>query len=65
MYRKLFLLFSLILVLFLVGITSAVIPAGWESTDIATTGGSANESNGTWTVIGDGADIWGSSDAFH
>ena len=65
MYRKLFLLFSLIFVLGLVGITSAAMPAGWESMDIATTGGSANENNGTWTVIGDGGDIWGSSDAFH
>ncbi len=65
MCRKLILLVSLIFLLALAGITSAAIPAGWESIDIATTGGSANESNGTWTVIGDGADIWGSSDAFH
>jgi hypothetical protein len=65
MCRELVLLVSLIFMLTLAGITSAALPAGWESQDIGTTGGSANESNGTWTVIGDGADIWGSSDAFH
>ncbi len=65
MCRKLVLLVSFTLVLSLVGNAMAAMPAGWESQDIATTGGSANESNGTWTVIGDGADIWGTSDAFH
>ena len=54
-----------VLLLSLVGNASAALPAGWQSQDIATTGGSADESNGTWTVIGDGADIWGTSDAFH
>jgi len=65
MCRKLIFLVSFALVLGLVGDALAAIPAGWESQDIGTTGGSADESNGTWTVIGDGADIWGSSDAFH
>ncbi len=65
MCRKLVLLVSFTLVLSLVGNAMAAMPAGWESQDIATTGGSADESNGTWTVIGDGADIWGTSDAFH
>jgi hypothetical protein len=65
MCRKLVLIVSLVFVLSLIGNASAQLPAGWQSQDIGTTGGSANESNGTWTVIGDGADIWGTSDAFH
>ncbi len=44
---------------------SAAIPDEWSERDIGTTGGSANEAGGTWTVSGDGADVWGSSDAFH
>ena len=44
---------------------SAALPVGWMSQDIGTTGGSADESSGTWTVSGDGADIWGGSDTFH
>jgi len=54
-----------VLVLSLVGTVSAQLPAGWQSQDIGTTGGSARESNGTFTIIGDGVDIWGSSDGFH
>ncbi len=65
MCRKLVLMVSLAFVLNLIGNASAQLPAGWQSQDIGTTGGSASESNGTWTVIGDGADIWGTSDAFH
>jgi hypothetical protein len=49
----------------LVSQASAALPAGWSSQDIGTTGGSASEAGGTWTVRGDGADVWGSSDAFH
>ncbi len=48
-----------------VGVGSAQIPEGWSSLDIGTTGGGASEAGGTWTVTGDGADIWGTSDAFH
>jgi hypothetical protein len=40
-------------------------PEGWQSQDIGTTGGSADESDGTWTISADGADVWGSSDEFH
>jgi len=58
-------LVSFILVLGLVGSASAALPQGWQSQDIDTTGGSADESGGTWTVSGDGADIWGNSDQFH
>ena len=65
MCRKFVLFVCFTLALFLVGAVQAALPAGWQSQDINTTGGSANESNGTWTVIGDGADIWGTSDAFH
>ncbi|MHC4145032.1 MAG: right-handed parallel beta-helix repeat-containing protein, partial [Planctomycetota bacterium] len=61
-----YLLFGcLVLGVILASNTSAEIPAGWSSRDISTTGGGANEAGGTWTVSGDGADIWGSSDAFH
>ncbi|MBA7523808.1 hypothetical protein ES705_15942 [subsurface metagenome] len=58
-------LLSLVSVLVLVGSASADLPQGWQSQDIGTTGGSASESGGTWTVSGDGADIWDSSDGFH
>jgi regulation of enolase protein 1 (concanavalin A-like superfamily) len=39
----------------------------WTSQDIGATGlaGSASDSNGTFTVRGAGADIWGTSDSFH
>jgi len=65
MSKKLIYLVSFVLVLALVGSASAALPKGWQSQDINTTGGSADESGGTWTVTGDGADVWGSSDAFH
>jgi len=65
MCKRMIYLVSFILVLGPVGSSSAALPQGWESQDIGTTGGSADESGGTWTINGDGADIWGSSDAFH
>ena len=65
MYRKMICLASLVLMLGLIGSASAAIPPGWADQDIGTTGGSANEAGGTWTVSGDGADIWGTTDAFH
>jgi regulation of enolase protein 1 (concanavalin A-like superfamily) len=40
------------------------LPSGWTSGDINTTGGGATSTNGTWTVSGSGANIWGASDAF-
>ena len=64
MCRKLFCLGAVVLVLSLAGIASAAVPEGWTSLDIAATGGGAEEVDGTWTVTGEGADIWGSSDAF-
>ncbi len=65
MFRKLICLASFMLALSLMGTASAAIPPGWADQDIGTTGGSANEAGGTWTVSGDGADIWGTSDGFH
>ena len=43
------------------------LPSGWQSRDIGSVGsrGSAGESDGTFTVRGAGADVWGSADAFH
>jgi len=41
------------------------LPEGWQSQDIGTTGGSVAESDGTWAISADGADVWDSSDEFH
>jgi len=65
MFKKNIYWIPFILLLGLVGSASAALPQGWISQDINTTGGSADEIDGTWTVSGDGADIWDSSDAFH
>ena len=65
MFKKLIYLVSFVLVLGLVGSASAALPQGWTSQDIGTTGGSADESGGTWTITADGLDIWDSSDGFH
>ena len=65
MCKKLICWISFAVALGLVGHASAAIPYGWSNLDISTTGGSANEAGGTWTISGDGADIWGGSDAFH
>ncbi len=65
MCRKLFLLTSFVVVLALVGSASAALPEGWQSQDIGTTDGSADESGGMWIIRADGADIWGSADEFH
>ena len=43
----------------------AALPEGWQSQDIGTTGGSAAESDGTWAISADGADVWDNSDQFH
>jgi len=47
------------------GAAPAALPDGWQSQDIGTTGGSVAESDGTWAISADGADIWGSADEFH
>jgi regulation of enolase protein 1 (concanavalin A-like superfamily) len=43
------------------------LPAPWADRDVGAVprAGSASESNGTFTVTGSGADIWGTADAFH
>jgi hypothetical protein len=43
------------------------LPAGWLSAEVGHVGqqGGANYSSGTFDVIGSGADIWGTADAFH
>ncbi len=43
------------------------LPTPWTDQDIGATGiaGSASYSSGTFTVAGAGADIWGTTDAFH
>jgi hypothetical protein len=40
--------------------------SSWTSTDVGavTLAGSASETNGAWTVTGDGSDIWGTADSF-
>ena len=65
MCRRMFCSVSFILVLIMAGNVSALVPAGWSNQDIGTFGGSTFESSGTWTIAGDGADIWGNADAFH
>jgi hypothetical protein len=42
-------------------------PSGWSCADLGnpTLAGSQSVSNGTWTIQGGGADIWGGSDQFH
>lgn len=49
------------------GDTSSGLPAGWASRDIGAVGvaGTVSTSGGTVTVRGAGADVWGTSDAFH
>ena len=46
---------------------TAPLPSGWADGDIGSTGlpGIASYSNGTFTIQGAGAQIYGSSDAFH
>ena len=65
MSRKSICWISLGLILGVVSHASAARPEGWSNRDIGTTGGSANEANGMWAVSGDGADVWGTTDAFH
>jgi hypothetical protein len=49
-------------------LTAAAVEApAWASTDVGSVAqaGAAAETNGVWTSAGGGADIWGTSDAFH
>ncbi len=65
MSRKLFLLTSFILLPAIVSGAWPSLPAGWQSRDIGTIGGSAAEIDGIWAVSGNGDDIWYKSDQFH
>jgi len=49
----------------LVDISSCQLPAGWTCMDISTTGGSAIEAAGIWTVHGNGGGIEDKADSFH
>jgi regulation of enolase protein 1 (concanavalin A-like superfamily) len=48
-------------------VTTTALPSPWTHQDIGSVGvaGSAAFANGTFTVKGSGADIWGAADAFH
>ena len=43
------------------------LPTGWSQADVGAVpiAGSAGASNGTFTVMGSGADVWGTADQFH
>jgi phosphatidylserine/phosphatidylglycerophosphate/cardiolipin synthase-like enzyme/regulation of enolase protein 1 (concanavalin A-like superfamily) len=43
------------------------LPSGWSKSDVGNTGatGTASTTNGTFSVTGAGADVWGTADAFH
>ena len=45
---------------------TGTLDAGWSSADVGATGatGRARSSNGTFEVVGAGADVWGTADAF-
>jgi regulation of enolase protein 1 (concanavalin A-like superfamily) len=45
----------------------APLPSGWSQADLGVTpvAGDARAANGTFTVTGSGADVWGAVDAFH
>jgi phosphatidylserine/phosphatidylglycerophosphate/cardiolipin synthase-like enzyme/regulation of enolase protein 1 (concanavalin A-like superfamily) len=49
-----------------VGGGASTLPSGWANADVGATGanGSSSYSNGTFTVQGAGADVWGTADAF-
>jgi regulation of enolase protein 1 (concanavalin A-like superfamily) len=69
MKRMTMVVIVLVLVLGLGSMASAQLPAGWSQTDIggASPVGSASydQATGTWTVTGDGQDIWDTWDSFH
>lgn len=45
---------------------AAALPTGWQTRDVGSVGGTgaAGYSAGTFTLVGGGADIWGTADAF-
>jgi hypothetical protein len=47
--------------------TAAALPSAWQSRDIGAVGiaGSSSWNAGSFTIRGAGADVWGTSDAFH
>ncbi len=49
-----------------IGLQAQSVPSPWSTEDIGSVGvtGSAGYSNGTFTVAGSGADIWGTADGF-
>jgi len=59
----------LVLVLGVGGNATAEVPLGWRNVDVGAPwppgSASYNESTSTWTVTGDGLDIWNLSDDFH
>jgi hypothetical protein len=48
-------------------ITRDALAPGWSSADVGAVGaaGASSESDGTWTIEGSGADIFGTADEFH
>jgi len=48
-------------------LAAASLPTGWDDTDVGAVGvaGSASSGGGVINVTGSGADVWGTSDAFH
>jgi subtilisin family serine protease/regulation of enolase protein 1 (concanavalin A-like superfamily) len=46
---------------------ASTLPAGWSSGDVGAvgTGGSASQTNGTFTINAGGVDVWANADAFH
>ena len=48
------------------GVVPGTVPAGWTATDIGVSGiGAAGFSPNTYTIFGNGSDIWGTADQFH
>lgn len=58
---------AILATIFLASAALASLPSGWSNGNIGSTGlnGSATFASNKYTIKGSGADIWGSSDAFH
>ncbi|UCC97322.1 MAG: hypothetical protein JSW66_15920, partial [Phycisphaerales bacterium] len=69
MSKELIHLISFVLVLGVLTDASGVLPPQWRSQDVGDgvgrRGSASVRRGGTWTVNGDGHDIWGNSDGFH